>query len=66
LERECDQVAKTTMRHGVLIGKKPVVRIQSDLVPTFHRPREHRRTQLPGKRCGGRLLEKNPDMGSAT
>jgi hypothetical protein len=36
LERKCDQIAKTTLRHGVLIGKKPVVRIQPDLVPIFH------------------------------
>lgn len=64
LEWRSDEIAKTALRHGVLIGEKPVVGIQPDLMPPLHRPCKHRCTELSSERCRCCLLEEDPHMGT--
>jgi hypothetical protein len=51
LERQSNQVSKSSLRHRVLIGKQPVVRIEADVRTPFHRLGENVRSQSSGK-CG--------------
>jgi len=37
LQRQCDQIAESTMWQGVLTREEPVVRIETDVRPMFHR-----------------------------
>lgn len=62
LQRQRNQVAESSLWHRVLIGEKAVVRIETDLGPTFHRFGEEVRSKPPGQGRGHRLLEEEPHV----
>ena len=62
LERQSNQVSKSSLRHGVLVRKQPVIRIEANVRTPFHRLSENVRSQSSGK-CGRNgLFEEEPDM----
>jgi hypothetical protein len=65
LKRKSDQIAKTALRKCVLVREEAIVGIQSNLMPSLHRPREHRGAKLPGKRGSSSFFKKNPDVCSS-
>ena len=62
LERQRDQVAKTTLGQCVLIGEETVIGIEPDPRSVFHRFGQQVRAKFPRERRRDRLLEKQPDV----
>jgi len=66
LQRQGNQVAKSALRHRVLVGKQAVVQIESNIRPALHRLRQQMRSEpssQPGRDC---TVEEDPDVSSAT
>jgi hypothetical protein len=61
LQRQCDQVAESTLGHVVLAGKQPVVRVERQFVACGHRLGQHVAAELAcgPRRDGGREEEPN-------
>ena len=55
LQRQCNQIAETTLWQGVLVGKQPIVRIQADIRPLVHRFGQNMGTELTSQYGGNRL-----------
>src|SRR6266446_6170337 len=62
LQRQCDQIAESTAWQGVLIREEPVVRIEADVRPTFHRLGQDVRAELSRERGWHRLFEEQPHV----
>jgi hypothetical protein len=65
LQRQSNQISKTSLGHRVLIRKQPVVRIQSDIRTPLHRLGKDMRSQSSGKRSRNGFFEEEPDMGAS-
>jgi hypothetical protein len=62
LQGERNQVPKPSFGHGVLVRKKPIIGIETELMSAFHSARENQASQLA---CGDRrqrTLKENPDV----
>ncbi|MGA2751064.1 MAG: hypothetical protein ABSG59_20040 [Verrucomicrobiota bacterium] len=66
LKRQCNQISEPTFGQRVLIGKKPVVGIETDFRTGFHRLSEDVRAQLARQRSGNGLFKEKPDMAAVT
>ena len=60
-----DQVPEAALRHRVLVREEPVVGVQTDVGPVFHRFSEKVRAEPARQRCRNGLLEEEPRV-SAT
>jgi hypothetical protein len=66
LQREGDQIAKTTFGHRVLVGEKAIIGIQSYLVAGFHRSSENYTAKFSGD-CGrDRSFKEYPNMAAVS
>jgi hypothetical protein len=64
LQRQGDQIAETTLRQSILIGKETVIRIQPDVRPEFHRFGQDIGPEPASQRGGHGLLKEQPDVAS--
>jgi hypothetical protein len=62
LQRQCDQTAKAALRKCVLIGKKPVIGIQSDMRTVLHRLSQNIRSEFASKRSWNGLAKEQPGV----
>jgi hypothetical protein len=62
LQRQRDHAAEAALRHRVLAREEPVVGVEAELRPPFHRLGKHVRTEAAGERRRYRLLEEEPQM----
>ena len=46
LQGECNQVPEPSLGHRVLVGEKAIIRIETDLMPTLHGPREQHASEF--------------------
>src|SRR5437667_11201949 len=60
LQRKGNQVPESSLGHGVLVWKEPVVGIEADLVAAFHRPGQKGASKFPGGRRWNGALKEDP------
>src|SRR5439155_25627743 len=62
LQGERDQVPEPSLGHRVLVGKKAIVGIQTELMPAFHGSRENRASQFPRGNPWQSTIKEDPNM----
>ena len=66
LQRHRDQIPESSLRQRVLIGKEPVVRVQSDVGSPLHRLGQQERAELARKCSRDGVCEEEPDMAATS
>ena len=66
LQRKSDQVAEASLRHRVLIRKKPVVGVQTHMGAPLHGFGQHVRGKSTGERGGQGFVEEQPQMSAVS
>src|SRR5438093_12096003 len=62
LQRQCDEIAQSTVWQGVLIREEPVVRIETDVRPTLHRLGQDIAAELSRECSRHGLFEESPGV----
>src|SRR5947207_9154404 len=65
LQRQRDQIAKSSVRQRVLIREESVVRVEPDIRSALHRLRQDVGADLPRERRRHGLVKQQPDMSAA-
>ena len=65
LQRQCDQIAESPVRQGVLIREESVVRVEAEIRPALHRLGQDVRAELSCMRGSHGLFEEQPHVAAA-
>lgn len=66
LQGQGNQVAEPALRHGVLVGKQAVVRVQPDIGPALHGLGQEVRPKPTSQAGSNRTVEEDPDVSAVT
>jgi len=62
LQGERNQVPEPSLRHGVLVGEKAIVGIETELMPAFHGSRENQGSQFARGYRWQRTIKEDPNV----
>src|ERR1700736_4032826 len=65
LQRQCDQIAESSVRQGVLIREESVVRVEAEVRPVLHRLGRDVGAEFSRKRGRHGLVEEQPHVAAA-